>query len=139
MHVINSAASPSDSDQSAFARLVASFYERVRADDLLGPLFDAAIAEADWPAHLARLTDFWSSVMVGSGRYHGNPMAAHLKHQAEIEPLMFDRWLFLWEQTAKGCLPPDTARLAIEKADRIAQSLRLGLFFRLPLSARHTG
>lgn len=129
-------ASPPDADQPVFAHLVAAFYDRVRADDLLGPLFNSAIAEADWPAHLARLTDFWSSVMVGSGRYHGNPMAAHLKHQAMMDPAMFDRWLALWGQAAQAHLPPDMAGLAIDKAGRIAGSLRLGLFYRLPPSVR---
>ena len=54
--------------------LVDHFYARVREDELIGPLFNSAVA--DWPEHLEKLTAFWSSVMLTSGRYKGNPMAA---------------------------------------------------------------
>ncbi len=58
--------------------LVDRFYAKVRADDLLGPLFNRAVE--DWPEHLERLGAFWSSVMLTSGRYKGSPMGAHLRH-----------------------------------------------------------
>jgi hemoglobin len=50
-------------------RLVRAFYRRVRSDALLGPIFNNAIQ--DWDHHLGKLVDFWSSVMLGSGRYKG--------------------------------------------------------------------
>lgn len=112
-------------DEDALTALVDRFYARVRADDLLGPLFNSAIA--DWPDHLKRLSDFWSSVMLTSGRYHGNPMQAHLKHAGAIRPEMFSRWLALWEDTARAMLPPGAAETIIEKAHRIARSLTLAL------------
>jgi len=74
--------------------VVSRFYARVRADEVLGTLFEDAVE--DWPAHLATLADFWSSVLLTSGRYKGNPMAAHLKHRDRITPALFDRWLLLW-------------------------------------------
>lgn len=119
-------------DDPALAGLVDSFYARVRADDELGAMFNAAIADADWPAHLSRMAQFWSSVMLGSGRYHGNPMAAHLKHRDAINPAMFARWLTLWEENARACLSPEDAEAILIKARRIAESLQLALFFRLP-------
>lgn len=119
-------------DDTALASLVDSFYARVRADDELGAMFNAAIADADWPAHLSRMAQFWSSVMLGSGRYHGNPMAAHLKHRDAINPAMFARWLTLWEENARANLSPEDAEAILIKARRIAESLQLALFFRLP-------
>lgn len=110
-------------------RLVATFYARVRADETIGPLFNAAVA--DWPDHLARLEDFWSSVMLTRGRYKGSPMAAHLRHAAAIEPAMFDRWLELWRETARELLPREDAAAIVAKAERIAESLKLALFFRI--------
>ncbi len=110
-------------------RLVALFYARVRADETIGPLFNAAVA--DWPEHLARLEDFWSSVMLTSGRYKGSPMAAHLRHAAAVEPAMFNRWLELWRETAHELLPQEDAAAIIAKAERIAESLKLALFFRI--------
>ena len=110
--------------------LIPLFYARVRADPALGPLFNQAVD--DWPEHLDRLVAFWSSVMLTSGRYKGNPMAAHLRHAGQIEPAMFERWLALWRETARELLDGESASAIVAKAERIAESLQLGLFFRLP-------
>ena len=109
-------------------QLVDLFYARVREDDRIGPLFNDAVE--DWPEHLDKLGAFWSSVMRTTGRYKGNPMAAHLRHARAIEPAMFDRWLELWRETAREMLPEADATAIIEKAERIAESLKLGLFYR---------
>lgn len=111
------------------ADLVSAFYTRVRTDAVLGPLFDAAVG--DWPEHLEKLSDFWSSVMRTSGRYKGNPMAAHIRHAHAIRPEMFDRWLRLWGETADERLAPEHAAMVRLKAGRIAESLKLALFFRI--------
>jgi hemoglobin len=116
--------------ENELRRLVDRFYERVRADGVLGPLFNRAVT--DWPEHLEKLTAFWSSVMLTSGRYKGNPMAAHLQHAALIDPAMFDRWLTLWSDTATELLEATGAAAVVARAERIAESLKLGLFFRLP-------
>lgn len=118
-------------DEPSLAQLVNRFYTRVRADALLGPLFNRAIA--DWPEHLEKLAAFWSSVMLTSGRYKGKPLPAHLRHQAEITPEMFERWLALWEQTAQERLPPAAAEAVIAKAHHIADSLQMAMFHLLPL------
>ena len=110
-------------------RLVPAFYGRVREDDVLGPVFDAAVD--DWPEHHGRLIAFWSSVMFTSGRYKGSPMAAHIRHASAIEPEMFDRWLGLWRETARELLSPEAADAVIAKAERIGESLKLALFFRI--------
>ncbi|MBC6983162.1 group III truncated hemoglobin [Caulobacter sp. 17J80-11] len=109
--------------------LMEIFYERVRRDPQLGPVFEAAID--DWPRHLQLLADFWSSVALTTGRYKGHPMQAHLKHQAAITPEMFDRWLALWHEATDEMLSPTAAALLQEKAARIARSLNLALTFRL--------
>jgi len=116
--------------EAELQRLVDRFYAKVREDKLIGPVFNAAIA--DWPEHLDKLGAFWSSVMLTSGRYKGTPMAAHLRHEGSIKPAMFDRWLSLWRETASEELGPDDAAAVAAKADRIAESLKLGLYFRLP-------
>ena len=65
--------------ESAIKLLVDAFYTRVRRDAVLGPIFSRAIANDAWPAHLEKMYAFWSSVMLTSGRYKGNPLAVHLK------------------------------------------------------------
>jgi hemoglobin len=118
-----------DIDETGLERLVAAFYARVREDAELGPIFNDAIS--DWPEHLETLTAFWSSVMLTSGRYKGNPMAAHLKHKARITPALFDRWLALWKRTTDEMMLPAAAAALQAKAARIGESLQLALFFRL--------
>jgi hemoglobin len=113
--------------------LVDRFYAKVRCDPLIGPLFNAAIA--NWPEHLEKLSAFWSSVMMTSGRYKGSPMTAHLKHAAAITPEMFDRWLDLWRETAVDTLDEVGAAAVTAKAHRISESLQLGLFFQRKSSA----
>lgn len=116
-------------DDAGLRRLVDAFYAAVRGDDLIGPLFNDAIG--DWPRHLEQLGAFWSSVMLTSGRYKGQPMPAHLKHKARITPEMFERWLGLWRETTDRLMRPEDARVLQDKAARIAESLSLALFFRL--------
>lgn len=116
-------------DEQGLGRLVALFYARVRSDAVLGPIFNDAVA--DWPDHLEKLTAFWSSVMLTSGRYKGNPVAAHLKHRERIDPALFERWLALWAETTVEVMSPEVAAMLQLKASRIGESLQLALFFKL--------
>ncbi|MCW1383576.1 group III truncated hemoglobin [Novosphingobium sp. KCTC 2891] len=109
------------------ARLVPAFYARVRQDPVLGPIFDGAIH--DWPEHLGKLQDFWSSVMLSSGRYKGQPMVAHVRQETHMTAGNFGRWLELWRETTEELLGPDKAQAFQAKADRIAESLQLGVQF----------
>lgn len=109
--------------------LIPRFYARVCDDALIGPVFNNAIG--DWKRHLEKLVAFWSSVMLTSGRYKGNPVAAHLKHLPTITPPMFDRWLALWTEVTDELLSPEAAIGLQNKAARIAESLKLALYFRL--------
>ena len=107
--------------------LVATFYARVRNDTELGPIFLRAIGE-DWTAHLKTMCDFWSSVMNTSGRYKGKPIPAHVKLSG-IEPHHFERWLHLFSGTARQLFRSPLADLFVERAERIAESLKLGFAF----------
>ncbi|RYD83566.1 MAG: group III truncated hemoglobin [Sphingomonadales bacterium] len=117
-------------DDPGLERLVTEFYSRVRRDGELGPIFNDAVD--DWPEHFGKLTDFWSSVMLTTGRYKGNPVAAHRRHAGRITPELFDRWLAIWKQTTDELMVPGAASALQTKADRIAESLKLALFFKLP-------
>lgn len=104
------------------AEVVDTFYGRVRQDTLLAPVF----AKVDnWDEHLVKLRAFWSSVVLMSGRYHGQPMQAHFP--LSIEPQHFDRWLALFEQTTADVCPPAAAGLFMEKARRIADSFEMAM------------
>ena len=111
-------------DEAAIARLVDAFYARVRQDELLGPVFNAAVH--DWPAHLRTLTDFWCSVALRANRYRGNPMGVH-RALSGIGEAHFQRWLALWRDTVPRLVEPEGAARLIEHAERIGLSLRLGM------------
>jgi hemoglobin len=123
-----------DIDDDKLKTLVDVFYARVRTDPELGPIFNDAIG--DWPEHLEKLTAFWSSVMLTSGRYKGNPMMAHLKHVRRITPALFDRWLALWARTTSDVMSPAAAAALQEKAQRISESLQYAMFQRPGAAAR---
>jgi len=110
-------------DEAMIDRLVRAFYDRLRQDALLGPIFGARIK--DWEPHLQRMTAFWSSVAMMTGRYHGQPMEKHLPLPADARH--FDRWLALFADTANDLCPPAAAQHFIERANRIAESLELGI------------
>ena len=90
---------------------------------LLGPVFAARIV--DWEPHLHQMFDFWSSVALMSGRYHGQPMRKHL--MLPVDGRHFDRWLALFEATAADLCPPKAAAHFIERARRIAESIEMGV------------
>lgn len=101
--------------------VLSRFYVQVRRDPELGPVFNSVVE--NWTEHLQRLEDFWSSLMLTSGRYKGNPLAMHVIHADRIQPQMFSRWLQLWEETTNDMVPPDVAREMQTKAARIAERL----------------
>jgi hemoglobin len=110
-------------DEAMIEHLVRGFYARVREDAVIGPVFEARIAE--WEPHLQRMCEFWSSVALMTGRYHGQPMRKHLP--LPVDARHFDRWLALFETTARELCPPKAAEHFIERARRIAESLELGI------------
>lgn len=113
-------------DETYISTLVDTFYTRVRAHPLLGPVFDVAIS--DWGPHLETMKDFWSSVALGTGRYSGRPVPAHAKHR-HIQQYHFNLWLALFEQTLRDtAATPEAAAFFLERANRIAQSLQFALF-----------
>jgi len=110
-------------DEAMIEALVRAFYARVRHDPLIGPVFEIMVH--DWEAHIGRMCAFWSSVALMSGRYHGQPMRIHLP--LPIDTAHFDRWLQIFDSTARDLCPPAAAAHFLERAARIANSLELGI------------
>ena len=61
-------------DRADIVRLVDRFYERIREDEALGPIFDR-VAQVDWATHLPKMYDFWDTVLFRAGTFRGNPLA----------------------------------------------------------------
>jgi len=113
-------------DEALIEKLVRRFYDRVRGDAELGPIFAAVIGD-DWEPHLQKMFAFWSSLMLMSGRYKGRPMQAHIRLKG-VQPAHFDIWLRLFKQTSDEVCSPEMSALFVDKASRIAQNFSIGMF-----------
>lgn len=120
-------------DDAYVSLLVETFYERIRAHALLGPIFGREIGD-NWDPHLAKMKDFWASVAMNAGRYSGKPVPAHTK-LTDLQPWHFGVWLGLFEQTLKDTAPhPEAVPYFMERARRIAQSLEFAISGLPPLN-----
>ena len=126
--MISSAAKLGHVSEDGIRRLVDAFYDKVRLDAELAPVFLRAIP-GDWEPHLTRMYAFWSSVMLTTGRYKGNPVVKHLVIPG-IQPHLFERWLALFNETCGELFDDGVSEEFRAKAARIAESLKLALFYR---------
>ena len=110
-------------DAAMIERVVRAFYGKMRQHPVLGPVFNQRVA--DWEDHMTRLCAFWSSVILASGTYGGSPMQKHV--HLPIDGRHFDLWLRLFYQTLQETCPPEAARLFMERALRIAESLEMAI------------
>jgi len=116
---------PEPIDEPRIRRMVDHFYEQVRADPMLGPVFESRLA-GRWPAHLDKMVDFWTSALLGAGRYAGNPRAAHAA-LPDISPRHFERWLELFEETLAATFDDADAAQIHARARAMAQGLMRGI------------
>jgi len=110
--------------EAAIERMVRLFYEYGLRDEVLGPIFRAAIH--DWEPHIALVADFWSGAVHGTGRYRGNAFAPHAK--LDFDPEAFAHWLAAFERAAREALAPQDADIAVRVARHMSQSFRAGIF-----------
>jgi len=111
-------------DELLIRRLVDSFYGQVRADPLLGPIFESNVS--DWSVHLPKMYDFWSSLVLRTGRYSGRPIREHLKLEG-LGAEHFERWLALWRATVMAEAPPAARAAFIQGAERMAANMRAAI------------
>lgn len=106
-------------------RLVNDFYEHVRGDDLLGPIFDD-VAHTDWVRHLPKMYDFWEGVLFGAAGFRGNPLAVHreLASRVALGDREFGRWLDLFHKSVDTFFSGPCAEDAKARALRIAAVMR---------------
>jgi hemoglobin len=123
-------------DRAFIGGLVRDFYTRVRRDARLGPIFAREIA-GDWEPHLEKMIDFWCSVILKTGAYQGRPVPAHMK-LTDVREEDFAIWLGIFRETARDRCPTEIADVFIDRAERIARSLQLAMFFRLPAAGERT-
>lgn len=120
---------PEGLDDAMIRAVVDEFYARARRDDVIGPVFNRVIPDAEWPDHLSKIADFWSSMLLGTGRYDGRPMPKHMAIP-ELGDAHFMRWLRLFRETVEEICPPDIATLFVERSERIGNSFRMNIAMR---------
>jgi hemoglobin len=110
--------------------LINTFSSKVRADEVLAPIFNSIIT--DWDGHLELLTDFWETQLFLKRKYYGNPIKAHNKMDDKmnhsITPEHFGLWLNLWFQTIDALFTGDNAFIAKNRARQISSMLYLQIF-----------
>ncbi|WP_347986113.1 group III truncated hemoglobin [Methylomonas sp. AM2-LC] len=111
--------------EQVIADLVRCFYERAASDERLKNIFNNAIF--DWDQHHRVVEDFWSRALLETNRYHGSPYPVHTRLPLKIED--FDVWLDYFRQTAYEVLPQTAAQQAITRAEHMAESFKVGMFF----------
>ena len=98
--------------------LVNTFYDKVREDELIGPIFNERIQDR-WPEHLAKMYTFWQTVLLGEHTYYGSPFPPHA--QLPVEHHHFQRWLSLFSQTLAELFTGGKAKEALWRADKMAE------------------
>lgn len=134
MNVMEKSSLPNDAgpEGSAIAgrglivELVHTFYADVRADQVLGPTFDAVIADR-WGPHLARMVEFWCTVMLETRSFKGNVFARHMAVPG-VTPAHFTRWLAYWFSRTSEFFAPAAAVVLQRAALGIAKMLYRGYF-----------
>lgn len=126
--IIDGVPLPEVLDEDMVKAVVHGFYEEIRRDELLGPVFGAIIAPERWPQHLAKMCDFWSATLLRTSRYDGRPLPPHLAIP-ELGEAHFRRWLQLFRATVRRLCPPEVAQLFMNRALRIAHSFRMAIAF----------
>ena len=110
--------------------LVETFYEKIRKDEVLGPIFNGIIT--DWKSHLILLTDFWEAQLFLKRKYHGNPVTAHQevddKTNHSITPEHFGLWLNHWFATIDELFDGEIAWIAKNRAQKMSTMLFMQMY-----------
>lgn len=102
-------------------QLVDVFYDKVRKDELLAPIFDPIIGN-NWDHHLGRMADFWSTILLYTKQFTDDPLKKHLPLPLTKEH--FDRWLLLFNETVDDLFEGEIAENAKKRANSIARIMK---------------
>ena len=98
--------------------LVDTFYGRIQADDLLGPIFSERIRDR-WPVHLDKMYRFWQTILLEEYTYNGRPFPPHA--HLPVDGTHFRQWLELFSQTVDSLFAGEKATEAKWRAGKMAE------------------
>lgn len=116
---------------ASITTLVNDFYTDVRADPVLGPVFEQALHDR-WEPHLLRMVDFWSTITLGNKQFSGNVFGKHMALEG-VTPEHFAVWVRLWGQHTDRLFAPEVAHELQTVAHGIARTLYSGYFGKSPM------
>lgn len=119
-------AAPPLCTEAEIKSLVWDFYDHIRLDEMLGPIFSAHIH--NWDEHLGIMVRFWSSLLLKTASYQGSPMAKHMRLD-HLEAAHFEQWLRLFKQTCAERENLAMGEQALQYAQRIARSFWMNYQF----------
>lgn len=98
--------------------LVDAFYDKVKEDKMLGPVFNEKIQER-WAEHLEKMYSFWQTVLLDEHTYFGSPFPPHA--QLLVNKKHFEQWIGLFTQTVDEYFEGENADKAKLQGERMAQ------------------
>jgi len=115
--------------QESINKLMELFYEKVRKDKDLAPIFNQAIGkgEKEWKEHKVKIGNFWSGLLLGQGDYNGQPLKKHLDLPAFPEEF-FDTWLGLFEKSLSEIYNEEMKAVILQRAQMIASHFKNMLY-----------
>jgi hemoglobin len=93
--------------------LVNAFYDKIRSNDLLGPVFNHVIKDK-WPEHLEKMVRFWQTILLYEHTYSGTPFPPHAK--LPIQKIHFETWVALFQNTVDDLFSGEKANMAKSRA-----------------------
>jgi hemoglobin len=113
--------------------LVDTFYQRIQADKLLGPVFNEVIQD-NWSVHLEKMYRFWQTVLLGEHTYFGTPFPPHAKLPVGHEH--FAAWMGLFTKTVDELFAGEKADEAKWRAGKMAEmfEFKIAYFKKNPLN-----
>ncbi len=113
-------------------KLVDTFYEKIKEDELLGPIFNEKIKDR-WPQHLEKMYTFWQTLLLNERTYFGSPFPAHAS--LPVSGMHFKRWMELFTQTVDELFTGEKATEAKWRAEKMAEIFeeKIGFYKNYPL------
>jgi len=112
-------------DKADIKIFIDAFYDKVRIDPIIGPVFAARIPNDNWTSHLERMYSFWHTILFGVSDYRGNPFAKH--EQLPIQARHFERWIALLTETV------DALFVGVKAEEVKMRAIKIGAVFQAKL------
>ncbi len=99
-------------------KLVDTFYNKVRSDGFIGPIFNERIQDR-WPQHLEKMYTFWQTVLLGEHTYFGSPFPPHAN--LPVSHQHFEKWMELFTKTIDELFSGEKANDAKWRAGKMTE------------------